>query len=220
MATPTRKSSKRNTPSKRASRKVTPAKRIRPKDRSVRHGPDYGGHSPRHSRSKQRRVKEATHKYDRVEPKEHNDQSGVPVGHVRVYCSAPNGSSLSVKIIERVAHKHDLKGMTLRPYQRVYRGHAFRTASGLQQGDIMRWKGKLVSRHAHAAAMKNWSGMSSSLKRKFQAAKFSRSRSSRSRSHSKSHRRGTRTRQTTNRLNLGGHNADAPDSDGYETDEL
>ena len=200
MATPRKTSSKRGTPAR--------AKHIRPKDRSVRHGPDYGGKSPRHSRSKQRRAKEATLRYDRVEPKEHNDQSGVPVGHVRVYYSKPNGSTLSVKIIERVAHKHDTAGAMLRPYQRVYRGHAFRTASGLQQGDIMRWKGKLVSRHAHAAAMKSWSKRTPSIKRKFAAQKYSSRKSRSSRSRSKSARRGTRTRQATNRLNLGGQNAD------------
>jgi len=205
MATPRKSSAKRGTP-----------KHIRPKNRSVRHGPDYGGKSPRHSRSKQRRVKEAALRYDRVEPKEHNDQSGVAVGHVRVYYAKPNGSALSVKIIERVAHKHDMAGMKLRPYQRVYRGHAFRTASGLQQGDIMRWKGKLVSRHAHAAAMKSWSKRTPSIKRRFAAQEFPRGRSRSSRSRSKSARRGTRTRQATKRLNLGGQNADV--GSGDETD--
>jgi hypothetical protein len=201
-----------NTPKKKSARR-------RPKDRSKRHGPDYGGKSPRNARSLQRRAKEAKHQYDHVEPKEHSDQSGVPVGHVRVYYTMPNGSTLNIKIIERVAHKHDSAGNKLRPYQRVYRGHAFRTASGLQQGDIMRWKGRLVSRHAHAAAMKRWNKRTPSIRREFAAVKIPRSKRSRrsvSKSAKKATRKSARISRPTQRLNLGGMDGDVS---GDETDD-
>ena len=92
------------------------------------------------------------------------DQSGVRAGYVRVDCFSANPLTYFTKVVERVAPKHAANGTQLRPFQRVFRGNAYRTPGGLHQADLMRWKGRIVSKRAHETGMAAYKAMSPEAK--------------------------------------------------------
>ena len=138
------------------------------------------------------------------------DQSRVKAGNVRViYVIGAQPDKEHSKVIERVAQKHAADGTRLRPFQRVYRGHALRTVGGLMQADVMRWKGRIVSKKAHAAGMKAFKTMPAAEKRAFL-----------DNSGGLTPRRSSRKKTATKRLGFGGAPAggDGYDSDGGDSD--
>jgi hypothetical protein len=128
------------------------------------------------------------------------DQSRVQAGRVRVIYVTGAGGKEYTKIIERVAQKHAANGTRLRPFQRVYRGHALRTVGGLMQDDVIRWKGRFVGKQAHNTAMDKFRAMPAADKRLFLA-------------NAAAPRRSSRRRSTPARLGFGGAPAGG-DSDG------
>ena len=136
-----------------------------------------------------------------------------PKKKARVGCVAVNTNRGEI-IIDRVAQKHDAAGKKLRPFQRVYHGNAYRTVGGLLQQDLMRWKGRIVSKKAHAAGMKRFREMPRAEKKEFLGNAVTPTRKS------------VRARTTPKRYGFGGspggpYGDDGPygnDSDGGDSD--